>query len=278
MSETTDKTMSRIQALLRKAERTDNPHEAEAYLAKAQQLATQASIDLAKARAADGNASKITPEMRTVILGRPRQRGLQTLIALAANIAGPNDVLLDIASDDTRIYAFGFSQDLDVFTAMYTRLSIHMALECRRFLDSGIYKREKTTGRRRIANTGDPLYDYIDVVIPMPAITARLDFQRAYARRIGARLRQARRDAEQQAAHDDTVGQPGTALVLADKRKEVDTYRDGNSEATRAYKERRPSSVSQLGLVAGDSAAANAQLANHAEIDNTSTALESARP
>lgn len=277
MNDPDDKTMNRIQALLRKAERTDNPHEAEAYLAKAQQLATQASIDLAKARAADGNASKITPEMRTLILGRPRQRGLQTLIALAASIAEPNDVLLDIAADDTKIYAFGFSQDLDVFTAMYTRLSIHMALECRRFLDSGRYKLEDTTVRRRVARTGDPRYDYIDVVIPMPAITARLDFQRAYAYRIGYRLRQARRDTEQQAAQADTVGQPGTALVLADKRKEVDTYRDGTSEATRAYKERRPSSVSQLGLAAGDNAAANAQLTNPAAIDNTSTALESAR-
>lgn len=277
MNDPADKTMSRIQALLRKAERTDNPHEAEAYLAKAQQLATQASIDLAKARAADGNASKTTPEMRTLTLGRPRQRGLQTLIALAANIAGPNDVLLNIEYDDTKIYAFGFSQDLDVFTAMYTRLSIHMALECRRFLDSGTYKLEDTTVRRRVARTGDPLYDYIDVVIPMPAITARLDFQRAYARRIGERLLQARRDAEHQAAHADTVGQPGTALVLADKRKEVDTYRAHNSDITGDYKERRPSSVSQLGLAAGATAATKAQLTNHAAID-TATALETARP
>lgn len=275
MSTPNDKTISRIQALLRKAERTENPHEAEAYLAKAQQLATQSSIDLAKARAQSGDQSTVTPEMRTLTLGRPRQRGLQTLIALASSIAGPNDVLLDIASDDSKIYAFGFTQDLDVFTAMYTRLSIHMATECRRFLDSGIYKREKTRGRRRIATTGDPLHDYIDVVVPMPAITARLDFQRAYAHRVGARLRQARRDAEQHAVQADAAGQPGTALVLADKRKEVDVYRDRNSGATGNYKERRPSSVSQLGLAAGDSAAAKAQLTNHAAI-NKSTALDPA--
>ena len=43
--------LDRIAALLAKAERSDNPHEAEAYLAKAQALATQASVDLAVARA-----------------------------------------------------------------------------------------------------------------------------------------------------------------------------------------------------------------------------------
>ena len=43
--------IERISALLVKAERTDNPHEADAYLMKAQALATMASIDIAAARA-----------------------------------------------------------------------------------------------------------------------------------------------------------------------------------------------------------------------------------
>ena len=43
--------IERISALLIKAERTDNPHEADAYLMKAQALATMASIDNAAAHA-----------------------------------------------------------------------------------------------------------------------------------------------------------------------------------------------------------------------------------
>ncbi|MFM9050049.1 MAG: DUF2786 domain-containing protein, partial [Actinomycetota bacterium] len=43
--------LERIAGLLVKAERSDNVHEAEAYLAKAQAQATQASVELAVARA-----------------------------------------------------------------------------------------------------------------------------------------------------------------------------------------------------------------------------------
>jgi len=45
------KMLERIAALLRQAENTDNPHEAEAFMSAAQRLATTTSIDLAVARA-----------------------------------------------------------------------------------------------------------------------------------------------------------------------------------------------------------------------------------
>ncbi len=47
---TDDKMLARIAALLRQAEGTDNAHEADAFMAAAQRLATAASIDLAVAR------------------------------------------------------------------------------------------------------------------------------------------------------------------------------------------------------------------------------------
>ncbi|MFF0496425.1 DUF2786 domain-containing protein [Nocardia aobensis] len=46
----TDRLLTRIGALMRQAEGTDNPHEAEAFLSRPQQLATQHSIDLTVAR------------------------------------------------------------------------------------------------------------------------------------------------------------------------------------------------------------------------------------
>ena len=47
----TDKTMARIGALLLRAEGTDNRHEADACITRAQTLATLNSIDIAVARA-----------------------------------------------------------------------------------------------------------------------------------------------------------------------------------------------------------------------------------
>jgi hypothetical protein len=53
--------IDRIAALLAKAERTDNAEEADAYLMKAQSIATAASIDLAMARSR--TASGITARL-----------------------------------------------------------------------------------------------------------------------------------------------------------------------------------------------------------------------
>ena len=55
---TDDKMLARIAALLRQAEGTDNAHEAEAFMAAAQRLATATSIDLALARSHSAQRTK----------------------------------------------------------------------------------------------------------------------------------------------------------------------------------------------------------------------------
>ena len=71
--------LARIGALLRQAEGTDNPHEAEAFMTAAQRLATATSIDLAVARShsATRTAAQV-PSMRTITIGEPGSRGLRT--------------------------------------------------------------------------------------------------------------------------------------------------------------------------------------------------------
>lgn len=72
--------LARIAALLRQAEGTDNLHEAEAFMAAAQRLATATSIDLALARAHSAERTKAQmPVQRTITIGEPGRRGLRHL-------------------------------------------------------------------------------------------------------------------------------------------------------------------------------------------------------
>ena len=65
-----DKMLARIAALLRQAEGTDNAHEAEAFMAAAQRLATATSIDLAVARShTDRRTTAQMPVQRTITIG-----------------------------------------------------------------------------------------------------------------------------------------------------------------------------------------------------------------
>ena len=93
-----DKDLTRIAALLRKAEGTDNEHEADAYLQAAQRLATLASVDLAVARAhTDRQERRAVPTQRSIVIGESGKRGLRTYVELFLAIGRANNLTCDIA-------------------------------------------------------------------------------------------------------------------------------------------------------------------------------------
>ena len=201
-----DRSLARVAALLRQAEGTDNEHEAEAFLAAAQRLATAASIDLALARAhSAGQAKQASPVQRTVTVGERGSKGLRTYVALFSGIGLANQVKCDVSHDSTYLLAFGFPEDIDATEALYASLLVQMAKSCESYLASGAH-------------------------LPTPKITARLNFQLAFASRIGVRLQQAREEAERAARRDDRKRgrdtSASTELVLRNKELElVDFYR-----------------------------------------------------
>ena len=78
---TDDKMLARIAALLRQAEGTDNQHEADAFMAAAQRLATATSIDLAVARSHSDKRTKAQmPVQHTITIGNPGTRGMRTYV------------------------------------------------------------------------------------------------------------------------------------------------------------------------------------------------------
>src|SRR6202035_1900651 len=173
-----DKMLARVAALLRQAEGTDNAHEAEAFMAAAQRLATATSIDLAVARShADKRTPAQAPVQRTITIGAAGTKGLRTYVQLFVLIATANDIRCDVASNSTFLYAYGFAEDIDATHALYASLVVQMVRASDAYLASGAHR-------------------------PTPTITARLNFQLAFGARVGQRLAEAREQERQEVAKD----------------------------------------------------------------------------
>ncbi len=138
-----DTKLTRIAALLRKAESTDNEFEAAAFMEAAQRLATAEAVDLAVARAHTARSEKrAEPIQRTIEIGERGKRGLKTYVKLFLAIGHANDVTCDIAQDSTRVYAYGFATDIDATEALYSSLVVQMVKASDAYLKSGEHKAE----------------------------------------------------------------------------------------------------------------------------------------
>lgn len=243
-----DKMLARIAALLRQAEGTDNPHEAEAFMAAAQRLATATSIDLALARAHSDKRTKAQmPVQRTITIGQAGTKGLRTYVQLFVLIAQANDVKCDVASNSTFVYAYGFAEDIDATHALYASLVMQMVRASEAYIASGAHR-------------------------PTPTITARLNFQLAFGARVGQRLAEARDEARQEA---DAADQPGTALALRDKDIELKSFYRQASQARGTWRATSASAgYSSAARRAGDRAGRRARLGPMQELSGARGALE----
>lgn len=247
---TDDRMLARIAALLRQAEGTDNPHEAEAFMAAAQRLATATSIDLAVARSHSDQRTKAQmPEQRTITIGAAGTKGLRTYVQLFVVIAAANDVKCDVASNSTFVYAYGFAEDIDASHALYASLVMQMVRASEAYIASGAHR-------------------------PTPTITARINFQLAFGARIGKRLTEAREEAQREAAAD--TGRPGTAIALRDKDIELkDFYRQASQARGTWRATSATAGYSSAARRAGDRAGRRARLGPRPELAGARGALES---
>ena len=206
----------RISALLDKADRTDNPFEAEAYVMKAQALATMASIDIAAARVRAPERNE--PITRTVVIGEKGKRANQHLIALFVVVAHANSAHVDVAADSTYVLGYGMPGDLDMVEALYATISVQMVSSAAGYIAAGAWRQETylVRGSRRTRK-------------PFTAQTARAAFYRAYVDRIGERLQEARREGIRES--DREAGRPGGALVLRDAERRVRDFHRQTSSA-----------------------------------------------
>lgn len=270
-----DKTLSRIAALLRQAEGTDNEHEAQTFMAAAQRMATAAAIDLAVARAHDPAAAQRTsPTARQITIGEAGKRGLRTYVQLFVAIARANEVTVDVAHNSTFVLAYGFDTDIDTTEALYTSLLIQMVAASDAYLKSGAYKGERAARvvRRGKGWTSRRVVEHS----ALSPITARLNFQAAFAERVGVRLGEARDEARAQATGAETEDGPtSTAVALRHKEVEVATFYAEKSTARGSWRAARAEAgYSDAARRAGDRAGRRARFGEQGRFGAPRGAIE----
>ena len=188
-----DRTLEKIAGLLAMAEGTDNPAEREAFMKKAQTLATIHSIDMARARLHTKSKEKTVPIQRTVKVGEEREQGRLIRVDLLLGIARANDLKCTISYRRTHVYLHGYAEDADTTEALYASLVVQMSGEAEAFLDKGEWRDDKVYRKSK----GDWGYH------PIPKQTARSEFQSAFASQIETRLMVAKREAEKRTIDEE---------------------------------------------------------------------------
>jgi hypothetical protein len=262
--------VEKIAKLLNQAENTTG-HESEAFMARAQEMASTNSIDLAKARHIITAKERTVPIMRSIKMGERGTQGLSTYVNLFVGIAGANDVKCDIAHNSTYVYAYGFEEDVDVCEAFFSSLLTQMIAASEVYRKTEGWKSEKVWREgywRYLDRNGKdvPLKRLAtqDVWVeegykPMTWRTARLDFQLAFASTVGSRLRMAQAAAEKVASMVEKAEEQestGTELVLVEKRESVRDFYKSKSTARGSYEgySGNNSGASRAGGTAGQKA------------------------
>lgn len=224
-SSTTSPWLSRVQALLAKAESTDFPDEADALLTKAQDLMARHAISEAMV-AAERSRSGAAPDpigTRRIVVDAPYASAKRVLLGAVAHANGCRCVYLgqDRAGRPCRL--FGHESDLAKVETLFASLSVQAA-------------------RAMVA-----------APIP-PGDTARRfrhAFLLAYANRIGQRLRDAG-EAARAAATAESGDSEAVGLVLRSRKAAVDQALNDAYPNTRKA---RSSATSGAGWSSGRSAA-----------------------
>lgn len=245
--------LNRIAKVLALAESTDNEHEADAFMKKAQEMATQHSIELAVARRHVAKSQqRETPTMRTIEIGVSKSVGNAKMVELFLAIARTNDLTCNIAHNSTYVIAFGFPSDIEVVETLYMHIAHQMVGGANAYLKTGAHRDEV-------------VYDPRTRRYRTPSgRAARLAFYDAFTSRIAARLQEAATAAENaienaRLADADEPESVGTALVLADKRAEISDFYANTSDARGSWRGGRskvatPNSARAAGRKAGNSA------------------------
>ncbi|MEU1719130.1 DUF2786 domain-containing protein [Nonomuraea sp. NPDC005692] len=181
-----ERTLERVRKLLAKAERTDNEHERATFLAAASALMAKYGIDTLPPP-----GTRQTPGDRIVTLPAPWAREKARLVSLVAQAVRCRPLLIGRGDGGQRVHVFGFAADLERADVLATSLLLQMASGLARVRPPGELAIARAYRRSWLLGFTDEVYRLL-------------------------------REAESRAATEAEAAGAGTALVLADRRAEVD--------------------------------------------------------
>ena len=251
--------LATLSKLLNQAENAATDAEAEAFFAKAQQLATLHAISLAEARAhTQRSQRREEPTHEQLTIGQPRQHVNSHLCLLSVAIGEANSLRTNIASNNTFIIWFGLPSDIETATMLLHSVAHQMVRSADAFVRARTWADER---------------DRENFGAPMTAQKARKSYYSAYVRVIGERLLAARKEAETE--YDRRSDGAAAALVLRGKELEVRDYYDAASRARGSWRGSRSSFSSQAAVRRARSDAEQAALTPPREIGGSRPAVAS---
>jgi hypothetical protein len=206
----------RVNKLMAKAESTEFPEEAEAFLAKAQELMTEYSIDEAMLRAArPGEAVEEIAELKLVYTGGMR-KVLYRLGIRLAEYNGCRSFFTDKRHAKPRnitVTVIGFPKDLERIELLDMSLKLQCAVALKKFVKENVdpqwhrgYKRNE-----------------------------KREFVLGFTDGVGVKLRVAEENAIKEAAEAKGTG---VELAIRSRKDQVDDWTDTNHPGLRAVRSR----------------------------------------
>jgi len=169
----------------------------------AEEMAAALGVDLAVARARHADRSRRESAVkRQVRIGDERSRYNAYLVQLFVSIAEPHDVIVTVGWRNLYVFGYGLPSDLAIVEALYGVAAVRMVADADAALRRGLQKTAGWYGS------------------PVDGRVYRAHFYDGYRSKLQTRLWEARHKAIRNATVGSS-GDPGTALVLRDKAKEV---------------------------------------------------------
>lgn len=229
-----DKKVRQIHQLLKHAEGTSYEEERDAYVTRAQKLASRYSIDMellrARAEGLDDEERERAnrPTKRSYEMGTKGDRGAGTFADLFVHMARANDI--KCYWNNAGVDAFGMSVDLDYVESLFSLLLPQMISECEDYLETEEWRSDRGATK----------------------LSARKAFCFGFGERVYMRLMEAKQEAMREASAADS----STTLVVRDKRKRVQDFYDMNVKSRRYRTPSRGGSASarSAGRVSGSNA------------------------